>query len=78
MVVHYRDDRSRNDVQSYYAIGGANHIECGFPISGDSILYTLADSTSAAPIISLSIGKSNTFSSCQTMYYTTKWYVVGL
>ena len=59
VVVHYRDDLSRNDIQSYYAIGGPNPTECGFPISGDSNLYTLADSTSAAPIISLSIGKSS-------------------
>ena len=70
VVVHYRDDLSRDDIQSYYAIGGPNPTEWGFPISGDSILYTLVDSMSAAPIISLSIGKSNTFSSCQTMYYS--------
>ena len=70
VVVHFRDGLSRNDIQSYYAIGGPSPTECGFPISGDSNLYTLTASTSAAPIISLSIGKSNTFSSCQTIYYS--------
>ena len=81
VVVHYRDELLRDDIQSYYAINGPSPTECGFPVSGDSVLYTLAHSTAAAPIISLSIGKSNTFSSCQTMYYshyTAKWCVVGL
>ena len=54
VVVHYRDDLSRNDIQSYYAIGGTNPTGCGFPVSG--VLYTLADSTTAAPIINVSIG----------------------
>ena len=78
VVVHYRDGLSRDDIQSYYAIDGHNPTECGFPISGDSILYTLASSMSAAPIISLSIGKSNTFSSCQTMYYIATTLLNGV
>ena len=55
VVVRYRDNLRRNDMQSYYAINGPNPTECGFPISGDSNLYTLADSRSAAPIIDVSI-----------------------
>ena len=78
VVVHYRDGLTRDDIQSYYAIGGPSPTECGFPISGDSNLYTLADSMSAAPIISLSIGKSNTFSSCHTMYYIATTLLNGV
>ena len=66
VVVHYRDDLSRNDIQSYYAIGGPNPTECGFPVSGDSVLYTLAGSMSAAPIIDVSISTAlSTLSSTQ-------------
>ena len=78
VVVHYRDQLLRDDIRSYYAIGGPRPTECGFPISGDSNLYTLSDSMSAAPIISLSIGKSNTFSSCQTMYYIATTLLNGV
>ena len=64
VVVHYREDLPREDRQSYYAIGGPNPTECGFPISGDTNLYSLSASTSGSPIISLSIGKSNTSGPC--------------
>ena len=70
VVVHYRDGLPRNDIQSYYAIGGPNPTGCGFPISGDSNSYTLADSTIAAPIISLSIGKSSRVLQCNVMLQT--------
>ena len=52
VVVHYRDDLPREDM---YAIGGT---ECGLEESetGTSDLHFLSDG--AAPIISLSIGKS--------------------
>ena len=53
VVVYYRDELSREDIQSYYAIGGPNPTECGFPISGEIALYTLADATTAAPLINI-------------------------
>ena len=70
VVVHFRDNLRRNGIQSYYAIGGTNPTECGFPISGDCNFCTLADSTSAAPIISLSIGKSSHVLQCNVMIQT--------
>ncbi|CAI8039727.1 hypothetical protein GBAR_LOCUS22138, partial [Geodia barretti] len=54
VVVHYKDDLPREAIKSHYALGGPNPTECGFPISGDSNSYSLTDSFSAAPIISLS------------------------
>ena len=56
VVVYYRDDLPRENIRSHYALGGLNPTECGFPISGNSASYYLDTSTSAAPIISLSIG----------------------
>ena len=57
VVVHYKDNLPRDDIRSNYTLGGSNTTECGFSISGDSGSYTLNESTIAAPIISLSIGK---------------------
>ena len=56
VVVHYRDGLPREDIMSHYAVGGLNPTDCGFPISGNSASYSLSTSTSATPIISLSIG----------------------
>ena len=62
VAVHYRDDLPREDIKTLYAIGGPNPTECGLEMSesGTSNLHSLSTSltTSAAPIISLSIGKS--------------------
>ena len=56
VVVHYKDVLPREAIKSHYALGGPNPTECGFPISCDSISYSLGSVTSAAPIISLSFG----------------------
>ena len=60
VAVHYRDDLVRGDIKALYAIGGANRTECGLEMSesGTSDLHTLNTLSTAAPIISLSIGKS--------------------
>ena len=58
--VHYGDDLVREDIKTLYAIGGANPTECGLEMSesvSDSS-HTLNTLSTAAPIISLSIGKS--------------------
>ena len=58
VVVHYRDDLPREDIKSQYALNGINPTECGFQISGvTSGLHTLRDSSTSAPIISLTLGK---------------------
>ena len=57
VVVHYRDDLIREDIKTLYAIGGANPTECGLEMS-ESVFHSLNTSSTAAPIISLSIGKS--------------------
>ena len=56
VVVYYKDDFPRGDIKPHYALGGPNPTECGFPVSGDSNSYSLSESYSAAPIISLSVG----------------------
>ena len=56
VVVYYRDGLPREDIRSHYALGGLNPTECGFPISGNSVSYSLSTSMFATPIISLSIG----------------------
>ena len=60
VVVHYRDDLTREDIKTLYAIGGPNPTECGLEMSesGTENLHTLSTLSTAAPIISLSIGKS--------------------
>ena len=57
VIVHYRSDLPIEDIRPAYGVGGPNANGCGFDISGDSNSYTLTDSTTAAPIISLTIGK---------------------
>ena len=52
--VYFIDGLSREDIKSQYALNGPNPTECGFPVS-DSNLYTLRDSSSHAPIISVSM-----------------------
>ena len=69
VVVHYKqetedDNLPRGAIKSHYALGGPNPTSCGFPISGDSTSYSLSESISAAPIISLSVGR------CQPVIYT--------
>ena len=58
VLVHYRDDLPREDIKSQYALNGINPTECGFQIT-DSTIHTLNDSSSNAPIISLSLGKQS-------------------
>ena len=60
VAVHYRDDLVREDIKALYAIGGANPTECGLEMSESvtSYSHTLNTLSTAAPIISLSIGKS--------------------
>ena len=58
--VHYRDDLTREDIKTLYAIGGENPTECGLEMSesvSDSS-HTLNTLSTSAPLISLSIGKS--------------------
>ena len=58
--VHYRDDLTREDIKTLYAIGEPNPTECGLEMS-ESVtenLHTLNTLSTSAPIISLSIGKS--------------------
>ena len=55
VVVHYRDGLPREDIRSHYALGGRNPTECGFPISGNSVSYSLDTSMFATPIISLTV-----------------------
>ena len=56
MMIHYSDEVPRNDLEQYYAIGGRDPNSCGFELTTVSDRYTLTDSTSATPIISLSVG----------------------
>ena len=58
VVVYYRYNLPREDIWPAYTIGGQDANACGFDISGNSHLYTLSISASAAPIISLNIGKA--------------------
>ena len=55
MMIYYSDEVPRNNLEQYYAIGGSNPASCGFETT-TSDRYTLTDSTSATPIISLSVG----------------------
>ena len=57
VVVHYRDDLLRQNIKTLYAIGGANPAECGLEKS-ERDSHSLGTLITAAPIISLSIGKS--------------------
>ena len=57
VAVHYRDDLPREDMKTLYAIGEQNPTKCGLEMS-ESALHSLSDFSTAAPIISLSIGKS--------------------
>ena len=57
VVVHYRDNLPREDIKTLYAIGGTRPTECGLEMS-ESGSHTLNTSSTSAPIISLSIGKS--------------------
>ena len=52
--VYYKDGISREDIKSQYALNGPNPTECGVPVS-DSNSHTLSDSSTSAPIISVSI-----------------------
>ena len=58
VVVYYRDDLPREDIQSQYAIGIINidPSVCGFPTEFSNS-HSLSNMASSAPIISLSIGK---------------------
>ena len=56
MMIHYSDEVPRNNLEQYYAIGGRDPNSCGFELTTVSDRYTLTDSTSATPIISLSVG----------------------
>ena len=59
-VVYYRDDLPREDIKSQYVIGisNINPSVCGFEILTEtSDLHYLSAVATAAPIISLSIGK---------------------
>ena len=58
VVVHYSSELPIDDIRPAYGVGGPDANSCGFDISGDSVFYTLSISTDAAPIISLTIGKS--------------------
>ena len=60
VVVYYKDGLSREDIKSQYALNGPNPTECGFSVS-DSNSHSLNDSSSSAPIISLSLGNSYFF-----------------
>ena len=60
VVVYYKDDLPREDIKSQYAIfiSNINPSVCGFEISTEtSNSHSLSTIASAAPIISLSIGK---------------------
>ena len=59
VIVYYRSNLLIEDIRPAYGVGGPGANDCGFDISGDSDSYTLATSTSAAPIISLTIGKTS-------------------
>ena len=54
VVVYYKDGLPREDIKSQYALNGSNATECGFLVS-DNNSYTLSDSSTSAPIISVSI-----------------------
>ena len=76
VVVYYRYDLPRDDIRPAYAIDGPNPAECGFDISGDSNSYSISSSTTAAPILSLSIGRSCTlcihnYNTSHNSHYTT-------
>ena len=59
VVVYYRYDLPREDIRPAYTIGGPGANACGFDIdSGDGDSNTLSISASAAPMISLNIGKA--------------------
>ena len=51
VIVHYRYELPIEDIRPAYGVGGPDANDCGFDYSN------LTDSTSAAPIISLTIGK---------------------
>ena len=57
VIVHYRSELPIEDIRPAYGVGGPDASSCGFDISGDSNFYTLTDTTSAAPIINVTIGK---------------------
>ena len=59
VVVYYEDDLPRESIKSHYGIG-VNPTECDFelPANEDTNSYSISWSTSAAPIISFSIGKT--------------------
>ena len=57
VVVHYRDDLPREDIKTLYAIGGPRPTDCGLEMS-ERDSHSLGTLITAAPIISLSIGKS--------------------
>ena len=61
VVVYYKAGLSRQDIKSQYALNGPHPTECGFPVS-DSNSYTLSDSSTSAPIISIRLGNSYFFS----------------
>ena len=56
MMIHYSDNVPRNNLEQYYAIGGRDINNCGFELTTVSDRYSLTFSTSATPIISLSVG----------------------
>ena len=56
MMIYYSDEVPRNNLEQYYAIGGRDPNSCGFELPTVSDRYSLTVSTSATPIISLSVG----------------------
>ena len=55
VVVHYKNQLSRDNLKPYYAIGGRSPSECGFAVSGRVGLYSLNRQHTALPIIGVSI-----------------------
>ena len=61
--VYYKDDLPRESIKSHYGIG-VNPTECAFvlPANDDTNSYSISLSNRAAPIISVSIGKTRVIS----------------
>ena len=59
VVVYYEDDLPRESIKSHYGVG-VNPTECDFvlPANVDTTSYFISLSNRAAPIISISIGKT--------------------
>ena len=63
VVVYYEDDLPRESIKSHYGVG-VNPTECDFelPANEDTNSYFISLSNRAAPIISVSIGKTRVIS----------------